>query len=118
MAQLGLRRYLGVVEIVGSNPAAPIKRGGQMAFVYILKSQIDDRYYVGSTRNVEKRLKAHNSGKTKSIKAFRPFVVAYKEEYKAFSEAIKRERQIKSKKSRGYIESLISKNESEHGSVW
>ena len=24
MAQLGLRRYLGVVEIVGSNPAAPI----------------------------------------------------------------------------------------------
>lgn len=26
MAQLGLRRYLGVVEIVGSNPAAPIPR--------------------------------------------------------------------------------------------
>ena len=24
MAQLGLRRYLGVVEVVGSNPAAPI----------------------------------------------------------------------------------------------
>jgi hypothetical protein len=24
VAQLGLRRYLGVVEIVGSNPAAPI----------------------------------------------------------------------------------------------
>ena len=37
MAQLGLRRYLGVVEIVGSNPAAPIKQNNYVLRIHFEK---------------------------------------------------------------------------------
>jgi len=41
-------------------------------FVYAIKSQVDGRIYIGFSSDIEKRLKEHNSGKTKSTKGFRP----------------------------------------------
>ncbi|WP_239004431.1 GIY-YIG nuclease family protein [Lacinutrix sp. WUR7] len=35
-------------------------------YTYVLESDIDGRLYKGHTDNVEKRLKEHNAGKTKS----------------------------------------------------
>jgi putative endonuclease len=67
--------------------------------VYILKSKIKDRYYIGHTNNLEKRLIEHNSGKTKSTKAYLPWEVIHTESYKTKSEAFKRELEIKSYKS-------------------
>ncbi len=49
--------------------------------VYALKSQVDGRIYVGFSSNVEKRLKEHNSGKTRSTKGFRPWVIIFTEEF-------------------------------------
>lgn len=49
-------------------------------FVYAIKSQVDGRIYVGFSSDVEKRLKEHNSGKTKSTKGFRPWNIIYTEE--------------------------------------
>jgi putative endonuclease len=48
--------------------------------VYALKSSIDGRIYVGFTKDIEKRLKEHNSGKTKSTKGYRPWSLLYTEE--------------------------------------
>jgi putative endonuclease len=48
--------------------------------IYALKSSIDSRIYVGFTRDVEKRLKEHNSGKTKSTKGYRPWSILFTEE--------------------------------------
>ena len=76
-------------------------------YVYILKSESTDRYYIGSTGDIEKRLKEHNAGKTRSIKAFRPYRLIYKEELPTNREARQREYFIKSQKSRKFIESLI-----------
>lgn len=70
-----------------------------MYFVYILKSQRVNRYYIGHTEDVEKRLKEHNSGKSKSTKGYAPWEVVYTEEYHTKSEAYKREQEIKSYKS-------------------
>ena len=77
-------------------------------FTYILYSELRDRYYIGSTENIERRLERHNQGATKSTKSGRPWKVVYNEEYQTKSEAIKRELYIKRMKSRSYIESLIN----------
>jgi len=78
-----------------------------MYFVYILKSLKNGRYYIGSTRDLKKREKEHNWGKIKSTKRLKPLEIVYFEEFPTNSEARKRELEIKKRKSRIYIETLI-----------
>jgi putative endonuclease len=66
-----------------------------MFYIYILQSLKDSGYYIGITDNPEKRLKDHNSGKTKSTKSRVPFVLKYKESYRNKTEARKREIELK-----------------------
>ena len=47
--------------------------------VYAIKSSFDNRIYVGFTTSLERRIKEHNQGKTKSTKGFRPWVLIYEE---------------------------------------
>ncbi|MFK7933932.1 MAG: GIY-YIG nuclease family protein [Saprospiraceae bacterium] len=77
-------------------------------FIYILYSESKDKYYVGAAENVDKRLERHNAGASKSTKSGRPWKVVHTEEFDTKTEALKREIQIKKKKSRKYIEWLIS----------
>jgi putative endonuclease len=46
-------------------------------YTYILYSQSRDRYYIGSTTNLEQRLIRHNAGATPSTKAGRLWVTMY-----------------------------------------
>ncbi|MEO8065486.1 MAG: GIY-YIG nuclease family protein [Candidatus Doudnabacteria bacterium] len=66
-----------------------------MHYLYILKSQSKDWYYVGMTDNLKKRLAQHNLGKTKSTKPYRPFKIVYTETYQSKTECRKRELFIK-----------------------
>ena len=66
-----------------------------MFYLYILKSVKDLGYYIGFTEDIEKRIKEHNTGKTRSIKHRLPFELVYKEEYSTKTEARKREIQLK-----------------------
>jgi len=66
-----------------------------MFFTYILKSQVNNDIYVGSTENVENRLEKHNSGKVRSTKAYRPWKMISIEEFSSRSEAFKREHFLK-----------------------
>jgi len=79
-----------------------------MFIVYILYSEKEDIYYVGSTGNLEDRLKRHNSGRSTFTKRGIPWVVVYEKHYMTKSEAYKSELYIKSQKSRKYIEDLIT----------
>ena len=79
-----------------------------MWFVYILYSNKLDRYYTGSTDDLEWRLERHNSGWGRYTKKGIPWKLVYNEEYFTKTEALKREREIKKMKSRKYIEELIS----------
>ena len=66
-----------------------------MNYVYILKCS-DESLYTGWTNSLEKRLKAHNSGKgAKYTKARLPVELVYFEEYEDKIEAMKREYEIK-----------------------
>lgn len=62
-----------------------------MYFLYILRSLKDNKLYIGITDNIERRLKQHNSGYSKSTGYRIPFVLIYKEEYPTKNGAAKRE---------------------------
>ena len=81
-----------------------------MYYTYILKSKIKERYYIGHTSDLERRLGKHNEGHNRSTKAHIPWEVVYSEEYETKSEAMKREYYIKKMKSKKYIKELISSN--------
>ena len=66
-----------------------------MYYVYFVQSTVDKSYYVGSTDNVEKRVKEHNQGKTKSLKNKLPVKLVYVEEFSSRTEARKRENRFK-----------------------
>ncbi len=76
--------------------------------VYILYSKVIDRYYVGYTNDLERRLTEHNRKKGKYTDSGIPWHFVYSETYSSKTEAMQREKFIKLKKSRTYIESLIS----------
>ncbi len=65
-------------------------------FVYILRSLKDDNFYTGHTADLKDRLARHNRGDVRSTKARRPFVMVYFESCRSRSEAMKRERKVKS----------------------
>ena len=76
-------------------------------FVYIIQSQKDESYYIGSTRDLDDRLQRHNKGRTKYTKVKGPWKLAFSEQHPDRSSAMKRELEIKRHKSRKYIESLV-----------
>ena len=76
-------------------------------FVYIIHSQKDGSYYVGSTQDVSQRLERHNQGRSKYTKSKRPWRLVYQEEHPDRSSAVKRENEIKGRKSRQYVENLV-----------
>ena len=75
--------------------------------VYILYSAAKDKYYIGQTEDVNKRLHEHNLRKNLGAT---DWVIRHIEYFNTRSEAVRREAEIKSKKRRVYIESLF-KNE-------
>jgi putative endonuclease len=80
-------------------------------YVYILYSEKCDRYYVGHSDNVERRLVEHNSGRGgKYTSRCKQWELMYTETYESNTLAVNRELEIKNKKNRKYIERLISQN--------
>ena len=79
-----------------------------MFSVYIIYSKKIDQYYIGQTENIENRLYRHNNNGSKSTKKVNDWVLKYAEEFTTRVIAIRRESEIKKKKSRVYIENLIT----------
>jgi len=75
--------------------------------VYIIQSEIDRSYYIGSTRDIDERLERHNQGRSKYTKTKRPWKLVYSEEHPNRSVAIKREKEIKNRKKKIYIDTLV-----------
>ncbi|MCX6149640.1 MAG: GIY-YIG nuclease family protein [Ignavibacteriales bacterium] len=75
--------------------------------VYILHSSSVDKYYIGQTNNLERRINDHNSGYSNFTKTGKPWTVVYSKEFTTRSEAMKFERKLKSSKSKLFIEKII-----------
>ncbi|MBW1782706.1 MAG: GIY-YIG nuclease family protein [Deltaproteobacteria bacterium] len=76
-------------------------------YVYILQSEQDGSYYMGSTQDLNARIQRHNQGRSKYTKAKRPWRLVYFEEHPDRSSAVRRENQIKRRKDKHFIESLV-----------
>jgi putative endonuclease len=74
-----------------------------MFYVYILRSTIDGRVYVGYTTDLRNRYRLHNLGKVKSTKAYKPWKLVYYEAYKGKLDATKREKELKLHSAKGAL---------------
>ena len=78
-----------------------------MAWMYILECT-DGSYYVGSTKDIERRLWEHQSGLGAKYTSRRlPVKLVYSEEYKHVADAFAREKQVQNW-SRAKREALIN----------
>jgi putative endonuclease len=77
-----------------------------MYYVYVLESQKDGKHYVGQTANLQVRLSQHNSGESRYTKNRGPWAIIYSEEYNTRSEAMRRERYLKTGVGRDFLKSL------------
>lgn len=79
-----------------------------MYFVYVLFSPNYNKIYIGYTSNLEQRFLSHNElGKKGWTIKFRPWTIVHSEKFETKSEAMKREKQLKTAKGREFIWNLI-----------
>jgi putative endonuclease len=78
-----------------------------MYYVYILKNLKYTKYYIGSTSDIEKRVKYHNEGRQRWTSRFIPWELVYKKEFSTKTEALLYEKLLKKKKSKKYLEWLV-----------
>ena len=77
-------------------------------YLYILYDCLRDKYYIGQTRNLADRLKRHRNHMSKYTKTG-DWSLVYQELYNTRIEAFRRERYLKSLKSKLKIKELINK---------
>ena len=81
--------------------------------VYILRSIKSGKPYVGQTSNLEQRLSTHNNGQSPYTRGRGPWELVYSEEFETRSEAMKRERFLKTGHGRDFIKEILKKGKSD-----
>ncbi len=89
-------------KVEGSNP---FRRS--VYYVYILHSLKDQKFYIGFTSYLKRRIEEHNLGKNISTKYRLPLKLIYYERFFNKTEATKREKLIKSYKGGNAFKKLI-----------
>lgn len=79
----------------------------KMGHVYILQSQKNGRFYIGSTIDIERRLIQHNSGRVTSTKNKGPWTLSLSQKFESITEARIIEIKLKNLKRRDYIEKIV-----------
>ena len=90
-------------------PAAFFSGYKNMFYVYVLKSLSTGKKYIGSTNNIERRLKEHILGSSRYTRSRGPWKLIYCEEKKTLSEAEKREKFFKTGDGRRVLEGILTK---------
>ncbi len=78
-----------------------------MPWIYILYSEKKDRYYIGSTENITRRLAEHDRGHTKWTRFGAPWQLMALQEVLTLGEARSGERYLKKLKSRRILQTII-----------
>jgi putative endonuclease len=76
-------------------------------YTYVLKSHKDGEFYTGTTSNLKKRLKEHNSGLVSSTQYRSPFELIYFEACLNKDDAYMRERYLKTGVGKRYIKNRL-----------
>ena len=78
-----------------------------MYYVYILHSKVDNKFYVGYTENLRKRVKAHNDGIVAATRNRRPLELLYYEACISRNDATQREKYLKATYGKRYIKNRL-----------
>ena len=76
--------------------------------VYVLQSALDGRHYVGQTEDLERRLLEHQTGLAKYTRNRGPWSLIYQEQCASRSQAMSRERFLKSGQGREWLRVKLS----------
>jgi putative endonuclease len=83
-----------------------------MFFMYILRSDKTGRLYTGHTSDLSRRLAEHNSGMTTSTRHGAPWQLLDFETFSFRSQAMERERHLKTGKGRDGVKAVLAKADS------
>lgn len=76
-------------------------------YVYVLLSLKDNKFYIGSTNNLKRRLKEHLAGKNISTSKRLPLKLIYFEGHLSKSDAERREKYFKTTKGKVTLRAII-----------
>ena len=76
--------------------------------VYVLRSEVTGRLYIGSAAGVCDRLKRHNRGESKATQHGVPWLLVHEEPFATRSEAVRREMHYKAGKGREELRSRLN----------
>jgi len=83
-------------------------------YLYILISLKNGTYYIGSSKDVDKRIGQHNSGNVKATRYKRPFGLVFKQEHENMIQAHRAELKIKSWKRKDFIDKIVKDKHFNH----
>ena len=78
-------------------------------YVYVLRSLVDQQFYVGLTNNLSARIDAHNAGLVTSTKRRVPLELIYWEGCLNRSDAAQREKYLKSAWGKRYLKTRLQR---------
>ena len=78
-----------------------------MYYVYVLYDGTKNKFYIGSTNNLDRRRKEHNLGKTHTTSRMKEKNLVYYEASLSKTDALRREKQLKTGFGRGYLRNRI-----------
>ena len=78
-----------------------------MYYTYVARSLSGSYLYKGHCKDLEERLKQHNSGQTKSLRPHIPVEIVYFEEFETLQEAVIREKYFKSAAGRRFLKTVL-----------
>ncbi len=82
-----------------------------MFFVYALYSDESDKIYIGYSPDPEKRLSSHNDERSSGwTSKFRPWKLIYTEKHESKTDALIREKQLKTSRGRNFVWNFVASN--------
>ena len=78
-----------------------------MHYTYVLLSKVDNKFYVGYTKDLKQRFDLHNKGQVQSTKNRKPLKLVYYEACIDQQDATKREKHFKSYEGRMFLKRRI-----------
>ncbi|MDB2462642.1 GIY-YIG nuclease family protein [Algibacter sp.] len=72
-------------------------------YVYVIRSEKDNRLYKGLTDDLQKKIAQHNMGENKETKGYRPWVLIYSKVFISRVEAKDFEKHVKSEEGVDFL---------------
>ncbi len=82
-----------------------------MFYTYVLRSQVDGKFYTGFTNDLKRRLVEHNAGRVASTKNRIPLEVVYYEACRNEKDAIVREKYLKTTYGHRYLKNRMKNDQ-------